>query len=140
MNFDSDTALDMLESALVYNQIDVIDKDPPQGSIFIQVKHDKTTEAPSSNNAADEHYGSDGVYSSGEGFLENVNSLWKSKSDTASEELSRYKLVAKQKDNSVVISAQPLTSKARFQKPDSAFQKQLFATLYKSLREGFTTK
>lgn len=138
MNLDKDFALEALGSALEYNHIEIIDQDQQLGYVLIQVKNEKPalTETSSTN----EHVSSDGVYSSGEGFLDNVSNLWSSKTATVSEEISRYKLSAKQKENTTLISAHQLATGASFTKPNAEYQKQLFSTLYKSLRDGFTSQ
>lgn len=138
LSLDKDTALQVLESALDYHHIEMIDLNHEQAYAIIQLKSEK----PASVNAdsGDEDYGPDGIYSSGEGFLDNIGSLWSSKTKTADEDIIRYKLSAKQKEDATFISAHQLATKGSFKKPSVEHQKQLFLMLYKTLRDGFATK
>ncbi|MEQ1637321.1 MAG: hypothetical protein ABL903_11565 [Methylococcales bacterium] len=138
LSLDKNTALQVLVSALEYHHIEIIDQNHEQDYVLIQIKNEKSASARA--DSADEHYGSDGIYSSGEGFLDNVSSLWTSKTETANEDIIRYKLSAKQKESTTFISAHQLATGASFKKPNVEHQKQLFLMLYKSLREGFATK
>lgn len=137
LTLDKDTALQVLESALEYHHIEIIDQNHEQGYVVVQIKGEKPASAKA--DATDEHYDADGVYSSGEGFLNNISGMLSSKpTEAGSEEIYQYKLSAKQKEGVTVISALPV--KLAYKVQSVTQQKQLFLTLYKSLREGFGTK
>lgn len=140
-SLDKNTAFSALESALEHHQINVIDQAVEQGYFIFEVKDEQAADTVPSD-SADEHFGSDGVYSSGEGFLDNIGSLWgsKSKAKTPAEATLRYRLSAKQEAETTVFSLRQMATSSVFKKRELEQQNRLMSMLYNSLRDGFAAK